>query len=145
MCPASRPADDRRRRTVLLDDPALLALLRRYLRTTGHTHGPLFRAAKNSVGGPPRYATAEEAWTNYCVTAAEKISLHQLRRTHATELVNAGVPIATIRKNFGHADIRRELASTLLYAHKTGQAADADIRTWRRHRTNPKATTSSRS
>ncbi len=53
-----------RRRTILLDDPLLLTLLRRYLRTTGYTRGPLFRATKNSVGGPLRYATAEEAWTN---------------------------------------------------------------------------------
>jgi integrase/recombinase XerC/integrase/recombinase XerD len=65
-----------RRRTVLLDDPAFLALLRRYLKVTGYRRGPLFRAAKNHVGGPLRYATAEEAWTNYCVTAKERISLH---------------------------------------------------------------------
>jgi integrase len=128
-----------RRRTVLLDDPALLALLRRYLRTAGYTRGPLFRASKNSVGGPLRYATAEEAWTNYCATAGEKISLHQLRHTHATELVNAGVPVETIRKRLGHADIR----STLLYAHKTDQAADADIRAWRRRRISARATAQS--
>jgi hypothetical protein len=30
---------------VLLDDPALVALLRRYLRTTGYRHGALFRAS----------------------------------------------------------------------------------------------------
>ncbi len=125
-----------RRRTVLLDDPAFLALLRRYLKTTGYTRGPLFRAAKNGVGGPLRYATAEEAWTNYCVTAGEKISLHVLRHTHATELVNAGVPVETIRKRLGHADIR----STLLYANKTDAAADNDIRTWRRHRTSSRVT-----
>ncbi|WP_322751713.1 MULTISPECIES: tyrosine-type recombinase/integrase [unclassified Frankia] len=75
-----------RRRTVLLDDPTFLLLLRRYLRTTGYTKGPLFRATKNGVGGPLRYATAEEAWTNYGVTANMKITLHQLRHTHATEL-----------------------------------------------------------
>jgi integrase len=28
-------------------------------------------------------ATAEEAWTNYCAIAGERISLHQLRHTHA--------------------------------------------------------------
>ena len=33
-----------RRRTVLLDDPQLVAMLRRYLKTTGYRHGPLFRA-----------------------------------------------------------------------------------------------------
>jgi integrase/recombinase XerC/integrase/recombinase XerD len=119
-----------RRRTVLLDDPAFLALLRRYLKVTGYRRGPLFRAAKNHVGGPLRYATAEEAWTNYCVTAREKISLHQLRHAHATELVNAGVPVETVRKRLGHRDIR----STLLYAVKSDRAADDEIRAWRRRR-----------
>jgi site-specific recombinase XerD len=33
-----------RRRTVLLDDPSLVAMLRRYLRARGYRHGPLFRA-----------------------------------------------------------------------------------------------------
>ena len=39
-----------KRRTVLLDDPALVAMLRRYLKDRGYTHGPLFRA--QTVGGP---------------------------------------------------------------------------------------------
>ena len=42
-----------RTRTVLLDDPALLVLLRRYLRATGYQRGPLFRAEK-----PHRWAAA---------------------------------------------------------------------------------------
>ena len=33
-----------RHRTLLLDDPTLLRLLRRYLRETRYRHGPLFRA-----------------------------------------------------------------------------------------------------
>lgn len=41
-----------RRRTILLDDPALIASLRRYLKVRGYRHGPLFRAEKNHVGGP---------------------------------------------------------------------------------------------
>ena len=36
-----------RRRTVLLDDPKLVTLLRRYLRAMGYQHGPLFRVEKN--------------------------------------------------------------------------------------------------
>ncbi len=35
-----------RTRTVLLDDPGLVVLLHRYLRDTGYTRGPLFRANK---------------------------------------------------------------------------------------------------
>jgi integrase/recombinase XerD len=46
-----------RRRTVLLDDPALVASLRRYLKVRGYRHGPLFRAEKTTsaalCGMPP--------------------------------------------------------------------------------------------
>jgi integrase/recombinase XerD len=119
-----------RQRTILLDDPAFLALLRRYLKATGYTKGPLFRAEKNNIGGPLRYSSAEELWRKYCRAADEKIELHQLRHTHGTELVNDGVPIETVRKRLGHRDIR----STLLYAEKTDPAADNEIRAWRRRR-----------
>lgn len=119
-----------KQRTILLDDPEFLALLRRYLRQTGHVHGPLFRAAKNGVGGPLRYSSAEELWGKYCEAVGEEITLHQLRHTHGTELVNDGVPIETVRKRLGHSDIR----STLLYAEKTDKTADDEIRAWRRRR-----------
>jgi site-specific recombinase XerD len=48
------------RRTILLDDPTLVSLLRRYLKTRGYRHGPLFRAEKNHVGGPLRYASVQQ-------------------------------------------------------------------------------------
>ncbi|MCA1696622.1 MAG: tyrosine-type recombinase/integrase, partial [Actinobacteria bacterium] len=51
-----------RRRTVLLDDSTLVALLRRYLTARGYRHGSLFRAEKNYVGGPLRYASVQELW-----------------------------------------------------------------------------------
>lgn len=76
-----------RQRTLLLDDPAFLALLRRYLKDASYTRGPLFRAEKNHIGGPLRYSSAEELWKKYCKAAGETISLHQLRHTHGTELV----------------------------------------------------------
>ena len=41
-----------RRRTVPLDDPTLVRLLRRYLRETGYSHGPLFRAARGTGSSP---------------------------------------------------------------------------------------------
>lgn len=102
-----------RSRTILLDDPALVALIRRYLRATGYTHGPLFRAANNHVDGPLRYASAQELWTKYNQLVGENISLHQLRHTHATELVNDGVSLQTIRKRLGHGKIQ----TTLGYAN----------------------------
>jgi len=123
-----------RTRTVLLDDPGLVVLLHRYLRDTGYTRGPLFRANKNHVGGPLRYSSAEELWSKYCGLAGEKVSLHQLRHTHATELLSGGVPIDTVRKRLGH----RHLAATLLYANRDDQTADDEIRAWQRRRPTPK-------
>ncbi|MGE6955058.1 tyrosine-type recombinase/integrase, partial [Staphylococcus capitis] len=117
-----------RSRTILLDDPALVVLLRRYLRVTGYTRGPLFRAAKNHVGGPLRYASAQELWAKYNAAAGEDISLHQLRHTHATELVNGGVSLQTIRKRRGQSKIQ----TTLEYAEHSDRAADDELRRWRR-------------
>lgn len=41
------------------------------------------------------------------------LRLHDLRRTHASILVNAGVPILQVRDILGHADVR----TTQIYAH----------------------------
>jgi integrase/recombinase XerD len=41
-----------RRRTVLLDDPALVTALRRYLKMRGYRHGPLFRAQRTTSAAP---------------------------------------------------------------------------------------------
>ena len=102
--------------------------LRSYLRHTGYRHGPLFRAEKNGRGGPLRYQSAQEHWARYCAAASVDATLHQLRHTHATELVNAGVSLATIRKRLGH----RNLQTTLRYAEQSDPVADAEMRAWRR-------------
>ncbi len=120
-----------RRRTVLLDDSTLVALLRRYLKACGYRHGPLFRAEKNHVGGPLRYASVQELWAKYRVKAQVTATIHQLRHVHATELVNAGVSLETIRRRLGHANAQ----TVLRYADQRDATADAEIRTWRRHRT----------
>jgi integrase/recombinase XerD len=119
-----------RRRTVLIDGDSLVAQLRTYLRYTGYRHGPLFRAEKNGRGGPLRYQSAQELWARYCAATGVTATLHQLRHTHATELVNAGVSLATIRKRLGH----RNLQTTLRYAEQSDAAADAELRAWRRRR-----------
>ena len=116
------------RRTVLLDDANLVRQLRAYLKQTGYRHGPLFRAEKNSRGGPLRYQSVQERWVGYCDRAGVSCTLHQLRHTHATELVNGGVGLATIRKRLGH----KNLQTTLRYAEQSDATADAEVRAWRR-------------
>lgn len=117
-----------RRRTILLDDPALVHQLSAYLKRTGYRHGPLFRAEKNSRGGSLRYQSAQELWARYRARAGRACTLHQLRHTHATELVNDGVGLATIRKRLGH----RQLQTTLRYAEQSDATADAELRLRRR-------------
>jgi integrase/recombinase XerD len=122
------------RRTVLLDDANLVRQLRAYLKQTGYHHGPLFRAEKNSRGGPLRYQSVHERWAGYCAQAGVCCTLHQLRHTHATELVNGGVSLATIRKRLGH----KNLQTTLRYTEQSDATADAEMRAWRRKQDRPR-------
>lgn len=115
-------------RTVLLDDPRLVRQIRAYLKQTGYRYGPLFRAEKNGRGGPLRYQSVQERWAAYCQQAGIVCTLHQLRHTHATELVNGGVSLSTIRKRLGH----KNLQTTLRYAEQSDATADAEMRDWRR-------------
>ncbi len=95
---------------------------------TGYRSGPLFRAEKNHVGGPLRYASAQTRWAQYCHTAGVAATLHQLRHTHATAMVDGGVSLATIRKRLGHANLQ----TVLRYAEQSDQVADTELRAWRR-------------
>lgn len=47
-------------------------------------------------------------------------TLHQLRHSHATELVNGGVSLTTIRKRLGHQHVQ----TTLRYAEVSDITAD---------------------
>jgi site-specific recombinase XerD len=114
--------------TVLIDDPELVALLKRYLHQQRYRHGPLFRAHKNYRGGALRYQSVPEKWSKYCEQAEIHCTLHQLRHAHATELVNDGVSLATIRKRLGHKHIQ----TTLRYAQQSDEVTDMEIRAWRR-------------
>lgn len=118
------------RRTVLLDDPKLVGALRKYLRSLEYEHGPLFQAQKNGRGGPLRYQSVQERWQHYTAQAGVSCTLHQLRHSHATELVNGGVSLGTIRKRLGH----RHIQTTLRYAEVSDASADAELRKWRRSR-----------
>ncbi|MGV9584414.1 tyrosine-type recombinase/integrase [Nocardia farcinica] len=117
-------------RTVLLDDRGYVAMLRLYLDRTGYTAGPLFRASINGRGGPLSYSAAHHRWSRYCATAGVDIDIHQLRHSHATELINAGVSIEVVRKRLGHASTE----TTQVYALLADQVADTEIRSARRRR-----------
>ncbi len=117
-----------RGRTIPLDDPALVKQLRDYLRQNGYRHGALFRAEKNGKGGSLDYHSARELWEGYCERVGVRCTLHQLRHTHATRLVNGGVGLETIRRRLGH----RNMQTTLRYAEQSDKVSDAQMREWRR-------------
>jgi integrase/recombinase XerD len=117
-----------KRRTVLLDDPRLVKLLQAYLKRMGYKHGPLFRAEKNGRGGSLRYQSMQERWDHYCSQAGVACTLHQLQHSYATELINGGVSLPTIRKRLGHTNLQ----TTLRYAEQADATADAEVRAWRR-------------
>jgi len=58
-----------------------------------------------------RYQSAHEHWVRYCAAAGVDATLHQLRHTRATELVNAGVSLATIRKRLGPRKLQTPCAA----------------------------------
>lgn len=58
-----------------------------------------------------------EGYNKTCFSEAEKLpalSLHELRHTHATLLIQAGVPISEVSRRLGHSDIAVTLS---VYAH----------------------------
>ncbi len=80
-------------------------------RTSTYTAGPMFRASINGRGGPLSYSAAHHRWQKYCTAAG--VDIHQLRHSHATELINAGVSIEVVRKRLGHASTE----TTQVYLH----------------------------
>ena len=66
----------------------------------------------------------------YCAAVGVQCPLHQLRHIHATELVNGGVSLATIRKRLGHKHVH----TTLRHADQADKTADAELRVSRRQR-----------
>jgi integrase/recombinase XerD len=117
-----------RRRTVLLDDPRLVVLIKRLVTVLGRNNGALFVAEKNGVGGSLSYTSARARWDQYTASAGVDATLHQLRHSHATALINGGVSLTTIKKRLGH----RNIASTLRYAELSDETADNELRAWRR-------------
>ncbi len=104
-----------RERTVMLTAaPESIRLLRRHLKHSHITSGSVFRGDPRHGGSPLplEYSVVHYAWQKYCKTAGVEATIHQLRHSRASQLLQAGVPITTVRKQLGH----RNIQSTLLYA-----------------------------
>jgi integrase/recombinase XerD len=103
-----------RERTVMLTAaPESIRLLRRHLKQSRITSGSVFRGDPRYGGSPLplEYSVAHYAWQKYYQAADVEVTIHQLRHSRASQLLQAGVPITTVRKQLGH----RNIQSTLLY------------------------------
>lgn len=86
-------------RYVIVSDD-VLAVLRRVQVRTMHQPGPFVDMVDN-LG---------RVWGRVRVMAGlSDVSLHDLRRTYVTRLIRAGVPLPTVQKLAGHANIQTTL------------------------------------
>ena len=105
-----------RERTVYLIRTEALGMLRRFLRAQGWLGrdgetitqtGLLFRPTESKqrsgkAGEPIDYTTVQQRWKRYCKAAKVEATIHQLRHTYATRLVNEGKPLEIVQKILGH-------------------------------------------
>lgn len=122
-----------RERTVMLTAaPESIRLLRRHLKQSRITSGSVFRGDPRYGGSPLplEYSVAHYAWQKYCQAAGVEATIHQLRHSRASQLLQAGVPITTVRKQLGH----RNIQSTLLYAEVDQATTKADLLRYQRRK-----------
>ena len=120
----------RTRTLTLYAAPESLRLLQRFLRRTGITSGALFRGdpARGGSARPIHYRTAHKAWGRYCAKAGVDATIHALRHSFATRLINEGVSLGVVRKLLGH----RNMQTTLRYAEVSDATVKRELMT--RHR-----------
>ena len=108
-----------------------LYLLRRHWKTHRH-HRLLFPAdGRNHTGmstatTPMRPSTVQKAMKSIVDKLAfgKKISIHTLRHSYATHLLEAGISLRLIQQYLGHSSLQ----TTMVYLHLT-QTAEVDART----------------
>jgi len=106
-----------------------MRLLRRHLKALGdvpNTH-PLFCSNRATR---LRYGTVRYHWGKLCAaaglldeTGAPRYTIHQLRHTTATELLEQGHKLETVQHRLGHRDIR----TTMGYAEVSDAAVRAEL------------------
>src|SRR5260370_3516924 len=79
---------------------------------------------------PLDYTVVHKPWQKYCGAAGVEGTIHQLRHAWASQLIVAGVPLTTVRKQMGH----RNLQSTLLYAEVDQATVKHDLLKYQRRR-----------
>jgi integrase/recombinase XerD len=122
-----------RERTVMLTAvPESVRLLRRHLKQNRITSGSVFRGDSRYGGSPLplEYSVAHYAWQKYCQQAGVTATIHQLRHSRASQLLQAGVPVTTVRKQLGHSNIQ----STLLYAEVDQATMKQDLQQYQRRK-----------
>jgi integrase/recombinase XerD len=122
-----------RERTVMLTAaPESIRLLRRYLKQSRITSGSVFRGDPRYGGSPLplEYSVVHYAWQKYCKAAGVEATIHQLRHSRASQLLQAGVPVTTVRKQLGH----RNIQSTLLYAEVDQATIKQDLQRYQRRK-----------
>jgi site-specific recombinase XerD len=122
-----------RERTVMLTAaPQSIRLLRRHLKESHITAGSIFRGDPRYGGSPLPldYTVVQKAWQKYCQAAGVQATIHQLRHSRATQLIQAGVPGTTVRKQMGH----RNLQSTLRYAEVDQATVKQDLLEYQRRK-----------
>jgi Phage integrase family len=74
--------------------------------TSAGACGQVATAAVAAGGDADRYQAKARELAGHCAAAASPSPLHQLRHAHATELVNDGASLATIRRSLGHENLQ---------------------------------------
>lgn len=106
-----------------------MRMLRRYLKALSDvpTTQPLFCSNR---GTRLRYGTVLYHWGKLCTTVglldeagAPRYTIHQLRHTTATELLENGHKVETVQRRLGHKDIR----TTMGYAEVSDARVRADL------------------
>lgn len=112
---------------MLYASPNCLKLLEKYLKQSGITSGALFRGnkAKGGSNNPMTYQAVNHLWDKYCKKACVSASIHQLRHTFATTLLNEGIDVVVVRKLMGH----KNLQTTMRYADVTDEYVRQELMT----------------
>src|SRR5438045_7253313 len=110
---------------MLQASPESIRVLRRHLRQNHLASGSVFRGDPRYGGSPLplEYSVVHYAWQKYCKAAGVEATIHQLSHSRASQLLQAGVPVTTVRKQLGH----RNNQSTLLYAEVDQANIEQDL------------------